>query len=154
MPLSSQINQATSPNIFEIGDYHTNDSLTLWCWTGDIKIYIRANSTGWTNVISSATLTNDQWMADKQFTLVLDGTNEWSKCDLYINGIIKSSTTLATPIRTIYGSFFGMGQYGGTYPNATYRDLMIYERILTDDEIYQLYLNDGGFYISNEEVML
>lgn len=152
MPTTEQTNQASSPNIFQLGNYHNNDSLTFWCWyPGTIRTYIRANHTGWTNTITHTTLNNTDWLKPHQWTLVLSGTTGWENYKVYHNGDLLTNTNLATPITSISGSFFGMGGYGGRQPNAKYGGLALYNKALNEQEIQMLVYskfqvkNNGNF---------
>jgi hypothetical protein len=143
MPIASQTGQATSPNIFELGIYYTNASVTFWGWGGTIRTFFKGNSgTGWQAVPDNITMSNSEWLKEHHWALVFSGTSGWNTYKLYHNGELLSTTALNPVITSIYGNFYGFGTYGGCCPNAIYRDLSVYNRALSQDEIQKLFRNN------------
>jgi hypothetical protein len=146
MPTSAQVGQSTSPNIFELGNYYDNASLSFWCWGGEIRSYVKGDSgSGWQVVLVNTTFSASDWLKEHYWTLTFSGTNGWNAYKVYHNGILLNSSILNPVITKIAGNFYGMGIYGGTYPNALYRNLSVYNCTLTDDEVKAIYNSELNF---------
>lgn len=148
-PLSQVADQASSPMIFQMGGYYTNASISFWNYVKELRVYIKGDSSGgWTSTSTHYSYNNDTWDDTLHwYSLVaIDNTT----FNTYMDGIKMGSQVSTDSVTKI--SFIDIGN--ARNPNATYKHLSIYNRALSDEEIYQLYLNSGSFYDPNEDVIM
>lgn len=131
-PLSQIIDQSTSPMIFQMSGYHTNASISYWNYNKNLIIYIKGDSAaGWTTSGSHYSFADADWDNKEHMYSLVAVNNTTFK--VYVDGnyagerISSESVTKITDIR-----------FSNSMPNAIYRKLSIYNRILSDDEIKQL----------------
>ena len=140
--------QTTYPNMFEIGNYYSNASFTLWNFgpsnSGtNICAYVKNNvDSGWT--YGGGAMTPYTGEADRMkwhmHAIVLSGSSGTINSFHVFKDETKSNViTINGGITSWNGSFFGMGSFGGMYPNSYYKDLIYVPRALTDDEIKAIY---------------
>lgn len=116
------------------------NGIQLW---NDGKIYLMPTSGSANYGYFSSNDTN--W---KHLVLLFDGTKSTNltKLTLYVNGVIvplNFSGTIASSWATLTGSVFNFGgSYGGA--NGKIDDTGIWNRILTDDEVTELYNSGNG----------
>jgi hypothetical protein len=149
-PNSEQGGQNTDLAIFGLGKYFYNASVTLWCSNGTVLTYIKGDTgISWQAIPSHIALSADDWLKEHHWSITFSGTNGWSQYKVYHNGMPLSTTSLNPAITAIDESFYGIESFGGASPDAIYRDLTVYNRVLTDDEVKALY--NSSFNYNSEE---
>ena len=138
VPSSSVTTQATSPVIFALGHYYTNASIIFWNYTGYLRVYAKGDTgTGWCVTSTFVALDSSNWdNKENTYTLVVESSTSFK---LYMNGNLLGTRTFSVAVTSINGSFLSFSQTGGIISDAIYKNLSIYNRALTADEVKKLY---------------
>ena len=96
------------------------------------------------SVFSTENLNMDAWY---HLTAMRDGS--WIK--LYVNGVLKGSTSIGTLAlnNTNLKMIIGRTLSGSLYTNAAYDDLYIYNSALSEEEVRYLYLDKPELMVNN-----
>lgn len=144
-PLEQITEQNNSPWLFQVGNYYANASITLWNFSKNLRLYMKGDtSPGWTNSITLQTFTADDWN-DREHHYVMVKEDERS-VTIYKDGVSVGTVTASEDVTNF--DYFSL-QGWSIHPTARYRDLSIYDRALTAEEVKQLVaspysINSGG----------
>lgn len=150
-PGSTITSQATSPNILEVGDYYTNGSLTLWSYCGrNMASYGRSDiAAGWdyaTGTVLKTFADDIDFLADHHYAVVFSGdTTKITAYEVFLDGeSLGGKRPISGGITAWAGSYFGFMSANGKPPNATYRELYVFEDALTQAEIQDIMNKTAG----------
>jgi hypothetical protein len=147
VPLSLVVDQPTSPMIFQMNDYYSNASVSFWNFIKDLKVYTKGNaSTAWTSTASYYTYTDTTWNNQEHMYTLIAVDNRVFK--VYMDGVYLGTQTNSEDVTSI--TYLSIGNT--SMPNATYRDLAIYNRALSDNEVKKLM--DGELSITRDGTLL
>ena len=149
-PFTQIINQAASPMIFQMNNYYSNASISFWHYVQSLRVYIKGNtSAGWTGTTTHYTYNTNTWdNKEHMYTLVAVNNRTFR---VYVDGVYVGQNISSEDVTNI--TYLSMGNT--SMPNATYRDLSIYNRQLSDAEVKKLYGqsmkidNNGKMYVDN-----
>jgi hypothetical protein len=140
-------NQSESPGIFQLGNYATNASFTIWDWSAstpgihNIRTFINIGTT-WSHLgFSSKNYSDAEWVGKwHQILITLSGSGGWQYYTLYIDTILQTSITLSSTVTSISNSnSIGFPYGGGGAYNNSYSSFKIYNKVLSDVEIRRNY---------------
>jgi len=139
------VDQGSSPRIFQLGNYYSNSSISLWNMTKHLSYYVKGiSSTGWTtSKNTNIEYTSETWN-NKRHTYTLIVGEDAKNIRLFMDGEYVATTNSSEIIGNISGNFINLGL---SNPYAKYRSLSIYNRVLTDKEVSELY--NSKFTITN-----
>lgn len=136
--LSQVVDQASSPMILQMGDYYTNASISFWNYIRELKTYVKGDSgSGWSGSRSYLLYTDETWNnKEHMYTFVAVDSRNFN---IYMDGQYLGSQSSTLDVTNINFLYLGLNEYYSVYvANAKYRDLSLYNRALTDDEIKKL----------------
>lgn len=133
-PLSEITDQPTSPMIFQLNGYHTNASISFWNFIKNLTIYIKGDTgTGWSTSKTYENYTADSWdNIEHMYTLIAVNNRTFK---VYMDGVYLGEQVSTVDVTNI--SYLSMGNT--SQPNAKYRDLSMYDRVINDSEVSKLY---------------
>jgi hypothetical protein len=149
-PLSLVVDQGSSPMIFQLNGYYSNASISFWNYVKNLTIYIKGNTaTGWTSTGGFYSFTGANWdNVEHMYTLVAVDNRTFK---IYVDGIYKGQEVSTEDVTNI--TYMSMGN--SSMPDATYHDLSLYNRGLSDIEISNLFSgkisidSSGCLYLKN-----
>lgn len=132
--LSEVISQQTSPMIFQMNGYYTNASISFWNYIKNLTVYVKGDTeSGWSSTGAHYPYTASNWEnVEHMYTLVMVNN---TTLDIYVDGVNRGRKTSTVPVTNI--SYLSMGNT--SQPNARYRDISMYDRALSDEEVKKLY---------------
>lgn len=139
-PLAEVIDQSTSPMIFQLNGYYTNASISFWNYVKKLVVYIKGDTeAAWSSNATYQNFTPDIWdNKEHMYTLVAVDKRTFK---VYMDGVYLGQQVSSRDVTNI--AYLSMGN--ASQPNAKYRDLSLYNRVLTDDEVKKLYGQSFSF---------
>lgn len=133
-PLSKISSQVESPMLLQFNNYASSPSVSIWNYNKGLRIFGRGNqATGWTMNQSNKTFTSSEWDNEwHMYTWVAENTTRFK---LYFDGKLVGTQTSSEIITEL--TYLSMGN--AYQPNALYKELSMYDKALSTEEILKLY---------------
>lgn len=132
--LSTVTSQAESPMLLQFNNYASSPSISIWNINKNLRIYGRGNTTAaWTTNTAHKLYTASEWDNEwHMYTFVAENTTRFR---IYVDGKLAGTQTSSESITNL--TYLSMGN--SYQPNAIYKEMSLYDKRLTDEEIGKLY---------------
>lgn len=141
--LDTVVDQGTSPMILQFNGYYSNASISLWNFAKNLNVFIKGNASGgWTSTTTHSVFNSITWDNQEHMYTIVAVNNRTFKT--YLDGVYLGQQTSSEDVTNI--TYLSMGNT--SMPNAQYRDMSLYNRALTDEEVKKL--GNSSFSIGKE----